>query len=105
MVGLYATRSPFLLLNDPELIKDILIRDFSKFANRGLGVFERTEPLSPHLLNLEVERWRPLRSRLSPIFTSGKLKEMFYLIIECSLNLEMYLDKLIEKNEPSSAVN
>ncbi|NP_001035324.1 cytochrome P450 6AS5 [Apis mellifera] len=100
MVGLYATRSPFLLLNDPELIKDILIRDFSKFANRGLGVFERTEPLSPHLLNLEVERWRPLRSRLSPIFTSGKLKEMFYLIIECSLNLETYLDKLIEKNEP-----
>lgn len=24
---------------------------------------------------------------------------MFYLIIECSLNLEIYLDKLIEKNE------
>lgn len=41
MVGLYSKRSPFLLLNDPELIKDILIRDFSKFANRGLGVFEK----------------------------------------------------------------
>lgn len=45
MIGLYANRSPFLLLNDPELIKDILIRDFSKFANRGLGVFEKVSEI------------------------------------------------------------
>ena len=58
------------------------------------------EPLSPHLFNLEAERWRPLRTRLSPVFTSGKLKEMFPLILECSEHLEEYLEKLVAKGEP-----
>ena len=58
------------------------------------------DPLSAHLFNLEAERWRPLRTRLSPVFTSGKLKEMFPLILECSKHLEQYLDKLVAKGEP-----
>ena len=58
------------------------------------------EPLSAHLFNLEAERWRPLRTRLSPVFTSGKLKEMFPLILECSKHLGQYLDKLVAKDEP-----
>ncbi|XP_029048981.2 cytochrome P450 6a2-like [Osmia bicornis bicornis] len=100
MIGFYLMRKPSLILNDPELIKHVLIRDFSKFANRGGLVYEKTEPLSTHLFNLEAERWRPLRTRISPIFTSGKLKEMFYLIIECSQHLEKYLAKEVEKGQP-----
>nr|XP_031836318.1 uncharacterized protein LOC116428622 [Nomia melanderi] len=100
MVGIFTRRTPILLLQEPNLIKDVLIRDFSKFADRGLPVYEKTEPLSPHLFNLEPERWRPLRTRLSPVFTSGKLKEMFPLILECSEHLEQYLEKVVEKGEP-----
>lgn len=100
MVGIFTRRTPILVVQDPELIKDILIRDFSKFANRGFPVLEKVEPLSAHLFNLEAERWRPLRTRLSPVFTSGKLKEMFPLILECSKHLEQYLDKLVVKGEP-----
>ncbi|KOC58959.1 Cytochrome P450 6a2 [Habropoda laboriosa] len=100
LIGLYHGRLPLLILNDPEIIKDVLIRDFSKFSDRGTHTFEKTEPLSAHLFNLESERWRPLRSRLSPIFTSGRIKEMFTLILECSQHLEKYLDKQIEKGEP-----
>nr|XP_034178244.1 cytochrome P450 6a2-like [Osmia lignaria] len=100
MIGFYLMKEPSLILNDPELIKHVLIRDFSYFADRGAFVHEKTEPLSPHLFNLEAERWRPLRSRLSPIFTPGKLKEMFYLIIEYSQHLEKYLAKEVEKGEP-----
>ena len=100
MIGLFMGRKPILVLNDPDLIKDVFIKDFPKFADRGFNVFERTEPLSIHLFNLESERWRPLRSKLSPIFTSGKLKNMFPLIIECSDHLKTYLDKLVVKGEP-----
>ncbi|XP_076241058.1 uncharacterized protein LOC143183426 [Calliopsis andreniformis] len=101
MIGLYMKQNPVLVLNDADFIKDVLIRDFSKFADRGFNVHEKTEPLSPHLFNLEAERWRPLRSKLSPIFTSGKLKDMFPLIIECSKSLEKYLDKVVAKEEPA----
>lgn len=99
MIGIFARRTPVLLLTDAKLIKDVFIRDFSKFADRGSPLFEKTEPLSPHLFNLEPERWRPLRTRLSPVFTSGKLKEMFPLILKCSENLEEYLDKSLQMGE------
>lgn len=56
--------------------------------------------MSQHLFLLEPERWRPLRVKLSPIFTSGKLKEMFPLVVECAGNLEKYLGKVTEDGTP-----
>jgi len=56
--------------------------------------------LTQHLIALEPKRWRHLRIRLSPVFTSGKLKEMFSLISECADHLEQYIEKLVSKNEP-----
>ena len=99
MIGMFMRKTPVLILRDPDLIKDVLIRDFSKFADRGGPVHDKMEPLSSHLFNLEAERWRPLRTRLSPVFTSGKLKEMFPLILECADNLEEYLEKVVAKGE------
>jgi len=60
----------------------------------------QAEPLSQHLFLLEPKRWRPLRTNLSPVFTSGKLKEMFSLITECADHLEKYVEKLANKKEP-----
>lgn len=100
MFGLYLNNTPILVLRDLELIKDILIKDFNKFADRGMPVHEKIEPLSQNLVALEAERWRPLRKKLSPVFTSGKLKEMFYLLEETANHLEKYLEKIVTKNEP-----
>ncbi|XP_043471300.1 cytochrome P450 6k1-like [Leptopilina heterotoma] len=100
MIGIYARSTPILLLKDPELIKDILIKDFNKFAARDLPVNEEIEPLSQNLLNLEPKRWRPLRKKLSPVFTSGKLREMFFLLLESGNHFETYLRKIVPKNEP-----
>lgn len=41
-----------------------------------------------------------MRAKLSPVFTSGKLKEMFPLILECANNLEKYVNEMAEKGEP-----
>lgn len=97
LIGIFARRTPRTILVDPELIKDVLIKDFSKFADRGLHVHEKTEPLSVHLFNLEPRRWRPLRTKLSPVFTSGKLREMFKLILECSKHFETYMESVVAK--------
>ena len=59
--------------------------------------------MSNNLFSLEGKRWRPLRTHLSPVFTSGKLKGMFQLILECSNHLEEYLDTLVKKGEPIDA--
>ncbi|NP_001352788.1 cytochrome P450 6a14 [Bombus impatiens] len=100
MVGIFLRTVPVLMVKDPDLIKDILIKDFSKFANRGFIKSEPAIPLSNHLFSLEAKRWRPLRTQLSPVFTSGKLRGTFSLILECSNHLESYLNTMIEKGDP-----
>ncbi|XP_057324865.1 cytochrome P450 6B1-like [Microplitis mediator] len=79
-VGVYGGSKPILVLRDTELIKDVLIKHFNVFMDRGLGYNEKQEPLSAHLVSLDAKRWRLLRQNLSPMFTSCKLKNMFYLI-------------------------
>ncbi|CAL1677684.1 unnamed protein product [Lasius platythorax] len=100
VIGIFVRKTPILIVKDADLIKDILIKDFSKFADRGLSISKKADPLSQHLFALESERWRPLRIRLSPVFTSGKLKEMFSLMSECADQLELYIAKLTSKNKP-----
>lgn len=100
VVGIYARKTPILVVKDLDLIKDVLIKDFSHFMDRGLKIHEKVEPLSQHLFSLEPKRWRPLRVKLSPVFTSGKLKDMFYIIQECCDGLHEYMDTLIDQGEP-----
>ena len=52
------------------------------------------------MFRLDAERWRPLRVKLSPFFSSGKLKEMFSLMLDCANTFDNYLEKLAEKGEP-----
>lgn len=100
MIGIILRRTPTLVIQDPDLIKDVLIKDFPKFANRGFIMSEIAEPISAHLFALEARRWRPLRSQFSPVFTSGKLKGMFSLILACTEQLSEYLEKLVARGEP-----
>ncbi|XP_012273882.1 probable cytochrome P450 6a13 [Orussus abietinus] len=97
-IGVFLQRNPALIVNDLDLVKDVLIKDFSNFIDRGVKIFEKPEPLGQHLFLLEAKRWRPLRVKLSPVFTSGKLKEMFYLILECGNGFQKYLDQVTAKD-------
>ncbi|KAK0073353.1 hypothetical protein PV326_013520, partial [Microctonus aethiopoides] len=94
LTGFYIIREPNIIINDLDIIKDVLVKDFSKFSDRGQIIHEKHEPLSLHLFNLEPKRWRLMRKKLTPIFTSSKLKNMFYLLMECGKQMENYLDKI-----------
>ncbi|KAF7995738.1 hypothetical protein HCN44_006845 [Aphidius gifuensis] len=92
-VGIFTTSEPVLIIKDLDLIKTVLIKDFNFFSDRGAEFNESVEPINNHLFNLESKRWRPLRAKLTPVFTSGKLREMFYLLNECADQLDEYLNK------------
>lgn len=98
-VGLYMLYSPILVINDAKLVQDIMIRDFTTFHDRPMAVDEVNDPLSAHLLNLSGQNWRDLRVKLSPTFTSGKLKGMFSIIRGCGQVLEDYLNVNVNKGE------
>lgn len=54
--GIYAGPSPKLVLVDPQIIKQILTKDFHYFVSRGNYYNEKSDPLSAHLFNLEGKR-------------------------------------------------
>ena len=61
--------------------------------HRRDAVDEEIDPLYAHLLNLTGTKWKILRSKLTPTFTSGKIKMMFNLMAECAEELQQHLDE------------
>lgn len=97
-VGVFFRSSPALLLRDPEIIRDVMIKSFSSFADRGVKIYADIDPLAQHLLYLEYDRWKLWRKKLTPTFSSGKLKDMFYLVNECADQFDQYLDTIGKPN-------
>lgn len=98
--GLYYINKPALVLLDPNLIKNVLIKDFKYFTDRGFYYNEKDDPLSAHLFSLSGHKWRKLRLKLNPTFTSGKLKYMFSTLVDCTKDLKTCLNGFIRKSQP-----
>lgn len=99
-IGIYFLFSPKLLIRDPALIRSILIKDFSThFTDRGVSSNEEVEPLSGHLFGLPGQKWKNLRAKLSPAFSSGKLKAMLPTIVACGSKLQNYLSTFAENGD------
>lgn len=89
VVGGFRSTTPELIIRDPQLIKDVLVTDFSSFYVRGLNAHKTVfEPLRMHLFGLEGDLWRMVRQKLTPAFTSGKLKAMFPIIVKLAEKLQ-----------------
>ncbi|XP_049831289.1 cytochrome P450 6k1-like [Schistocerca gregaria] len=95
-IGFYSFRRPHLLVRDPDLIRHILVKDSSTFVDRGFFIDDE-EPLNYNLFLLGGHKWRQLRVKLTPTFTSGKLKGMFKTLQVCG-------QQMVEALEPPAAL-
>ncbi|CAK1541964.1 unnamed protein product [Leptosia nina] len=103
VVGFYRGRNPQLVIRDPELAKKVLMTDFFHFYPRGmLSYTHKGEPMFRNLFFADGDVWRLLRQRLTPAFTSGKLRAMFPLIQERAKHLQTRALRLA--SGPSGAV-
>uniref|UniRef100_A0A8C9ZWI0 Cytochrome P450 3A n=2 Tax=Sander lucioperca TaxID=283035 RepID=A0A8C9ZWI0_SANLU len=96
--GLYDGRQPLLAIMDTAMIKTILVKEcYSVFTNRrDLGI---NGPLRDAVSIVEDEKWKRIRSVLSPSFTSGRLKEMYTIMLQHSSNLIKSLHIKVEADE------
>ena len=87
-VGIFSFDKPSLLICDLELVKNILVKDFQNFMDRNVTAEDDFDPLVANSLSvLKGQLWRHLRTNLTPVFTSGKMKKMFYLVDTCGKEL------------------
>ncbi|XP_075167036.1 cytochrome P450 6g1-like [Haematobia irritans] len=94
VVGVYGLYRPSLLIRDPDLIKSILVRDFEYFRDRFRDMDLKSDPIGASgIFFTRYSLWKEVRSKLSPLFTTAKLKMMFGLIQNVAENMEQHLLK------------
>lgn len=68
---------PEYLIRDPDLVRQIAVRDFSSFVDRIAGVHHGTDPMiGNQLTNLTTDDWRRMRNLLTPLLSGQKLKQI-----------------------------
>lgn len=75
-IGIYQFREPRLLVFDPELIKDIMIKYFKYFQATELyeRIDKKSDPLfGNHPFFLVGDEWKTKRAEVTPAFTSSRV--------------------------------
>ncbi|XP_046686009.1 LOW QUALITY PROTEIN: cytochrome P450 6j1-like [Homalodisca vitripennis] len=101
--GYFESRTPVLMICDPALVERILIKDFLYFQNRDFAVDVKQDPLSETLFGLKGRTWRNLRNKLTPTFTTGKLRGMVEQICNSGDDLMNEIEKSTEQKKPVDA--
>lgn len=75
------------------------ILDFAAFSDRGLYYNDKDDPLSGHLVALNGQKWKNVRIKLTPTFTSGKMKYMYTTITKIGDRLNEYVGARIAETD------
>jgi hypothetical protein len=93
-VGFFSFDQPSLLIKDPELAKCAPVRDAETFMNRVQTADENADPLTTKaVFFLTVMECKRVRSSITPVSTTGRMKKMFCLVDNCAKNLSVYLQE------------
>jgi cytochrome P450 len=94
--------TPFLLVRNLDLVKNVLVKDFDSFSENWFALDEKVDPLfavNPFITH--GERWKTDRQHVSPILTMAKLKPLLPLIEDVANNMLEYIDCGPKSNDPN----
>ena len=95
--GSFVGNIPTVMISDPDMIKEIAVKQFSNFQDRTQSVaipkFWRQA-----LNNATGSHWRLLRTTISPTFSSGKMRKMEPILGKCLDSFIEVLDERVKVN-------
>jgi len=95
--GMFDFRQPFFFLRDPEIIKQLTVKDFDHFQDRCMFIDDADDMIfGKSLPMLRGRNWRDMRATFSPAFTVSKMRQLIALILETSTSMVDYVTKRVE---------
>uniref|UniRef100_A0A1A9W7C2 Cytochrome P450 n=1 Tax=Glossina brevipalpis TaxID=37001 RepID=A0A1A9W7C2_9MUSC len=103
--GIFDQRQPVFLVRDPELLKQITVKDFDHFVNhRTVFGDDKDNLFGASLFMMKDSRWKDMRTTLSPAFTGSKMRQMFQLMNKVASGATDYLRQQQKKENPSQGL-
>ncbi|XP_054157436.1 uncharacterized protein LOC128955785 [Oppia nitens] len=100
LYGVYSFHHKLLVVNEPDLIRDIVVKDFHILPDH-YGMFTGSTNFRNALFFMRGdENWKRIRSVVTPAFTSGKLRTMMTNIDDISDKFIITLSELSKSGKP-----
>lgn len=98
LFGAFETGKSVLFVAEPELVKQVLVKDFPALPNRR--AFKFFDPMLDNMMSIvPVDRWRKIRPASSPAFSTGRLRKMNSLIEDCAVVTAEHLKQAAANEE------
>lgn len=98
-IGFYVMNKPAILIKDPTIIRHILVKDFNNFLNRNFQVDANIDPAGyGSLFFTDSPRWKHVRTKNTPMFTTARIKYMFSLMSEVADDLHKKISNECDKS-------
>uniref|UniRef100_A0A1B0CEM5 Cytochrome n=1 Tax=Lutzomyia longipalpis TaxID=7200 RepID=A0A1B0CEM5_LUTLO len=100
IIGYYNMRSPVLMILQPDIAKDVLVKHFKAFAkNEFADMFNKdVDPIfgrNPFML--KGNEWKEKRAEITPAFTVARIKTMYPIVEDVCSNMQKYLEREIDR--------
>lgn len=83
---------PIYVLRDPEIYKEIAVKNFDSFVDHRFIIEPQMDSLMGNTLFLmRGDKWRKMRCTLTPAFTGSRMRHMFELVRECAVEAKNHL--------------
>lgn len=84
----------YVIVKDLDILQDVFIKDFKNFGVRPPPSLS-TEDFSHSVLQVDQQRWKPMRSLMISCFSAYKMKQMSPMVSKC---LETTIEVINEAN-------
>ncbi|XP_050085975.1 probable cytochrome P450 28a5 [Anopheles aquasalis] len=100
-IGVFNGRQPTIMVLNPSMVKDVLIKDFKNFQDNEFAdsINKESDPIfgrNPFML--KGEEWKQKRAEVTPAFTTSRMKSLFPLIEDVALRADKFIND--NKNQP-----